>query len=188
MDARNLKAIHKRFGDQPLAGYPTIGIFDYYFWYPVVKRIRPLCPLNFAPYSKDQAISYLEDTVGWRSYPRKHGESLFTKFFQNYYLPTKFGYDKRRPHLSGMIAAGSLERSEAVRILEQPLYDADELDRDREYVCRKLKISQEELQAFMDTPSRNYSDFANWSATYSALKRIQTIAQRVTGRSMRIYS
>jgi aminotransferase len=108
MDARNLKAIHKRFGGQSLLGYPTIGIFRYYIWYPMIKRMTPVRPLDCMPYSKDEAASYLEDTIGWRAYPRKHGESLFTKFFQNYYLPTKFGYDKRRRHLSSLIAAGSL--------------------------------------------------------------------------------
>ena len=99
MDARNLKAIHARYGTQPLTDYPLISFSQYYFWYPIVKRMTPLRPLNLMPYSKDEAIAELEEQIGWRAYPRKHGESLFTKFFQNYYLPTKFGYDKRRPHL-----------------------------------------------------------------------------------------
>ena len=188
MDARNLKAIHRRFGDASLVGYPTIGFFTYYLWYPMIKRMTPVFPLNFMPYSKAAAISYLETTIGWRNYPRKHGESLFTKFFQNYYLPTKFGYDKRRPHLSTMIAAGSIERNEAVRLLADPLYDERELVRDREYICRKLGISQEDLQALMKVPIHHYSEFANWNRSYSALKRVQTLAQNVTGRSVTVYS
>ena len=83
MDARNLKSIHKHFGDQPLRDYPTIGIFKYYVWYPVVKRMTPVRPLNYMPYSKEAAVSYLESTIGWRNYPRKHGESVFTKFSES---------------------------------------------------------------------------------------------------------
>ena len=188
MDARNLKAIHKQCGDQSIHDYPTIGIFKYYLWYPVVKRMTPVRPLNYMPYSKEAAVSYLESTVGWRNYPRKHGESVFTKFFQNYYLPTKFGYDKRRPHLSSLIAAGSLARSEAVKLLAESLYDENELVRDRQYICRKLRVSQEDFQALMEIPPRHYSEFANWNRRYSALKRMQKVAEKLTGRSMSIYS
>jgi len=97
---------------------------------------------------------------------------VFTKFFQNYYLPTKFGYDKRRPHLSSLIAAGSIERREAVRLLAEPLYGEDELVGDREYICLKLKISQEEFNTLMKAPTRHYSEFSNWNRKCSALKRI----------------
>ncbi len=113
MDARNLKAIHAEFGTKPLVDYPLVTFSQYYFWYPIVKRMKPLRLLNYLPYSRETAISELEGRIGWRAYPRKHGESLFTKFFQNYYLPTKFGYDKRRPHLSTLIASGAITRERA---------------------------------------------------------------------------
>ena len=142
MDARNLKAIHAEFGTQPLGDYPLITFSQYYFWYPIVKRMKPLRPLNYLPYSREIAIAELEGRIGWRAYPRKHGESLFTKFFQNYYLPTKFGYDKRRPHLSTLIASGAITRDQAIALLAEPLYDTDELRRDRQYICRKLRISE----------------------------------------------
>jgi N-acetyl sugar amidotransferase len=99
MDAINLKAIHHRYGQNRLKTYNTISFFKYYLWYPFAKKMRTVRPLNYLPYNKADAIRELEKTVDWRSYGRKHGESIFTKFFQNYYLPTKFGYDKRRPHL-----------------------------------------------------------------------------------------
>ena len=188
MDARNLKAIHKRFGDGRLVNYATIGMFKYYIWYPLVKRMTPVLPLNMIPYSKDEAIRYLEETVGWRNYSRKHGESLFTKFFQNYYLPTKFGYDKRRPHLSSLIAAGELSREGAVKLLEEPLYEVDELARDREYICRKLKIDENEFRDLMNAPRHHFSEFANWNRRYAAFKRVQRMLARVTGRTITIYS
>jgi len=80
MDAKNLKAIHKAFGSKKLNGYPLISFSQYYFWYPIVKKMRPFRPLNLVPYSKDLAVEQLE-AIGWKSYPRKHGESIFTKFF-----------------------------------------------------------------------------------------------------------
>lgn len=188
MDARNLKAIHHRFGDTSIKEFPTIGLSKYYIWYPMVKRMTPVRPLNLMPYSKQSAVSCLESTLGWRNYARKHGESIFTKFFQNYYLPTRFGYDKRRPHLSSLIAAGSLERSKAVELLAEPLYDEGDLIRDRAYICRKLRISDDELRMLMDVPRRHYSEFPNWDRRYQALKRAQTLAQSLTGRTIRIYS
>ena len=188
MDAVNLNAINDRYGDGPLTNYPTIGTFKYFIWYPMVKRMTPVRPLNYVPYSKDIAIKYLEDTVGWRAYERKHGESLFTKFFQNYYLPTRFGYDKRRPHLSSLIVAGSLTRDEAEALLEQPLYDPVELARDREYLCRKLRISAEEFMALMDAPIHSHRDFPTWDRRYAVLSKLRSMATRVTGKSIRIYS
>ena len=115
----NLRAIHKRYGERPLKQYKTISFFDYYLWYPFVKKMRTVRPLNYMPYVKAEALVELQQTVGYKPYPRKHGESLFTKLFQNYYLPTKFGYDKRRPHLSSLIVSGQLTRQEALAILSE---------------------------------------------------------------------
>jgi len=129
----------------------------------------------------------LEGRIGWRAYPRKHGESLFTKFFQNYYLPTKFGYDKRRPHLSTLIASGAVTRERALDLLTEPLYDAAELRRDRQYICRKLRISESDLDAWMSFPVHHYSEFDNWDRPYARLKSAQSLIGRVTGRSIAAY-
>ena len=187
MDALNLKAIHRRFGSGRLRGYPTIGMTKYYFWYPVVRGMKPVHPLNFLPYSKEVAVDALVSEVGWRTYERKHGESIFTKFFQNYYLPTKFGFDKRRPHLSSRIAAGEIDRNAAMEELNKPLYDAAELARDTEYLCRKLEISTQEFQELMEATPRDFTEFKNWQALYTRLKRAQRLAQRVSGKRMSIY-
>jgi len=186
MDARNLKAIHKRFGTQPLIDYPLISFIQYYVWYPIVKRMKPLRPLNLMPYSKELALAELE-RIGWRAYPRKHGESLFTKFFQNYYLPTKFGYDKRRPHLSSLVASGAITRERALELLDEPLYDQDELRRDRQYLCRKLRISDEEFDDLMQLPIQHYTDFDNWDRQFRRMKSLQASIHKFTGRSSSVY-
>lgn len=186
MDASNLKAIHKQFGTTPLKDYPLISFRQYYFWYPVVKRMTPLRPLNLIPYSKEQAVDELEP-IGWRSYPRKHGESLFTKFFQNHYLPTKFGFDKRRPHLSSLIASGMTTREEAVALLQEPLYDEQELRRDEQYLCRKLRLDATEFQDLIARPIHSYRDFANWDRKYEQMKRAQAWTSRVLRRDISAY-
>lgn len=186
MDAKNLKAIQRTYGTQPLSDYPLISFSQYYFWYPIVKRMTPLQPLNLMPYSKEHAVAELEQ-IGWRAYPRKHGESIFTKFFQNHYLPTKFGYDKRRPHLSSLIASGSIGRERALELLDEPLYDDDELRRDRQYLCRKLRVSEAEFENLMNRPIHHYTDFDNWDKQYARMKAAQTRVSRLTGRQLSAY-
>ena len=188
MDERNLRAIHKRFGREKLRTYSTIGFFSYFFWYPFVVGMRTARPLNFMPYDKASAIAYLESTIGWRAYPRKHGESLFTKFFQNHYLPLKFGYDKRRPHLASLIVSGQMSRDEAMRQLELPLYDPDELEQDIIFFCKKLQITRPEFDALMAAKIHHYSEFPNQDRMYQTVKRLQQFAERLLGRRVKVYS
>ncbi|MGB3837201.1 N-acetyl sugar amidotransferase [Castellaniella sp.] len=188
MDAINLKAIHSKYGNDRLSQYRTISFFDYYVWYPFFKKMRTLRPLNYMPYDKGAALIELEDRVGYKPYPRKHGESLFTKLFQNYYLPTKFEMDKRRPHFSSLIASGQMDRDEALRKLEEPLYDPIELETDISYFCKKLRISRSEFEQFIDAPIHRYDDFPNWDSRRALLKRVQSLVARSLGRTIKVYS
>jgi len=188
MDAINLKSIHRKYGERPLHNYKTISFFEYYFWYPLVKRMRTIRPLNYMPYNKAAALEELKSTVGYKPYQRKHGESLFTKLFQNYYLPKKYGYDKRRPHLSSLILSGQLTRDEALRKLEELLYLPDELEIDIAYFCKKLRITRKEFDDLIEQPNRHYTDFPNWDLYYQLLKRAQVLAAKVTGKRLRAYS
>jgi N-acetyl sugar amidotransferase len=188
MDAINLRAIHARFGDRPLRTYETISFFQAYVWYPFVKKIRTVRPLDYMRYDKAQAIAELERTVGWRSYGRKHGESLFTRLFQNHYLPVKFGYDKRRPHLSSLILSGQMTREEALAEMAKPLYDPRELEIDIAYFCKKLHITRAQFDGFMAAPPHHYTDFPTWERQYRLLKRVQGAVERLTGRRMKVYS
>jgi N-acetyl sugar amidotransferase len=182
MDAINLRAIHRRHGTVPLRDFKTISFFEYYIYYPFVLGMEVMRPLNFMPYVKSDALRYLKETIGYKEYGRKHGESVFTKFFQNYYLVQRFGYDKRRPHLSSLILSGQMTRAEALAKLEEPLYEEDELHRDKEYVALKLGISVEELESYIRAPKRYYSEFPNWDRRYKAFKFIQRNLQALFGR------
>lgn len=188
MDAINLQAIHRRYGKRPLTTYKTISFFQYYIYYPIVKGMRTILPLNYLPYDKEIAISELQETIGWRAYGRKHGESLFTKLFQNYVLPRRFGYDKRRPHFSSLVLSGQMSRSSAQEKLSEPLYDPHELEIDIDYMCKKLRISRPEFEELMLVKPHLYSDFNNWGRRYELLKNIQSLAQKITGKKFKVYS
>lgn len=188
MDAINLHAIHKSFGNKKLTHYKTISFIEYYFYFPLIKKMKTVRPLNYMPYNKQEALQKLITTIGYKEYGRKHGESRFTKFFQNYYLPIKFGIDKRRIHLSSMILSGQMTREEAVTELAKPLYDAIELADDMGYVAKKLGISLEQLEELVKEPGRSYSEFSNWDASYKLLKAIQSFGEKLLGRGIRNYA
>lgn len=187
MDVINLKAIHRQFGSRKLKTYPTISFFQYHFYFPFVKKMRTVRPLNLMPFDKHSAITELEK-IGWRSYGRKHGESLFTKLFQNHYLPQKFGYDKRRPHYSSLIVSGQISRETALELMAEPLYNPTELTTDLNYFCKKLRISREEFDEIVARPSHHYSEFPNWSRYQRIAKAIQQMVERVRGRKISVYS
>lgn len=187
MDAINLKAIYKKYGQRPLRQYKTISFFEYYLWYPFIKKMRTVRPLNYMPYNKTEALEELL-RIGYKPYARKHGESLFTKLFQNYYLPTKFGYDKRRPHFSSLIVSGQMTREDALTKLAEPLYAPDELETDIDYFCKKLCISRLQFDELMKAPIHHYTDFLNWDGRYRFLKNAQGAVARLTGRCIKVYS
>ncbi len=188
MDAINLRAVHRRYGNAKLRHYPTISFFEYYVWYPFVKGMRTVRPLNFISYDKNKAVAELSSKVGWRSYGRKHGESRFTKLFQNYYLPKKFGYDKRIPHLSSLIVSGQITRDEALAMLAEPLYDPSDLATDLAFFCKKLGLTEAEFHDIMAQPSHAYTDFPNWDRYKVVIKVAQGVVGRILGREVNVYS
>ena len=145
-------------------------------------------PLNFMPYQKEQTLQFLTDKIGYQGYKQKHNESRFTKFFQNYYLPNKFGQDKRRPHLSSRILSGELSRDDALKELLIPLYDCHELNEDKAYISKKLGISPEELDYFVHSEGRKYSDFPNWDSRYYFVSKIKKITEKILKRRIKSYS
>ena len=188
MDAMNLHAIHKKYGEIPLKHYKTISFFQYYIYYPFIRKMKVVRPLNFMPYSKKIALKILIDRVGYKPYARKHGESRFTKFFQNHYLPTKFNMDKRKIHLSSMIVSGLISRQDALSELSQPLYDENELREDKHFIAKKLGLSVSELDEMTESPGHHYSEFSNWDFRYKILKAAQSFFLKVTGKNVRNYS
>ncbi|WP_420963294.1 N-acetyl sugar amidotransferase [Brucella sp. IR073] len=170
-DLRNLKAIHGRFGSVPISNYPTISIWKM-AWYYYVHGPKAVSLLNYIPYRKDEAMAVLEKELGWAYYGGKHYESVFTKFYQAYILPRKFGVDKRRIHLSDLIMNGEVTREEALAELSRPLLEAQEAEELREYVCKKLGFSEAEFQEYMTAPPVSHFDFPSYAKLANSLVAI----------------
>lgn len=117
--------------------------------------------LDFIDYNKDEAKMFLREKYSWRDYGGKHYESLYTKFYQSYILPVKFGYDKRRMHLSSLIAAGQIEREEALQILKEAPYDEKSIENDIEYFVEKMQITRGEFEDIMKQKTKSYWDYPN---------------------------
>jgi N-acetyl sugar amidotransferase len=188
MDSINLKSIHKKYGNVKLQQYKTINFLAYFLYYPFVKNMSVIRPLNFMPFNKGEALEILKEKIGYKEYGRKHGESLFTKFFQNYYLPKKFNMDKRKLHLSSQILSGELSRENALKELKNPLYDPSELLDDCLYISKKLGLSVDELNAMIDSPGRSYSEFSNWDNYYKFMKFVKYVVEKILKRNVKKYS
>jgi N-acetyl sugar amidotransferase len=182
IDFRLLKAIHRRFGKRKLRTFPTLSL-KMLAWYTFVHRITQIPILNYVDYKVERAKALLEQGLGWRPYEFKHGESLFTRFFQRYFLPHKFGYDKRKPHLSNLILSGQMTRDEGFEELNKPLYYPEELERDFAYVAKKLELTTKELKAHLDSPPRSHGVYPNSDWVQDRLPHLIAIAKRTaTGR------
>lgn len=159
-DLRHLLAIHKRFGTRPLRKFPTLSFVERYVYYPIVRKIKEVRLLNYVPYNRAEAKRILADRYGWQDYGLKHYESVLTRFFQGYYLPTKFGIDKRKAHLSSLILSGQITREEALEELKKPPYPSKEmLERDKAYIAEKLGLSLEEWEEILALPPRDHREF-----------------------------
>jgi N-acetyl sugar amidotransferase len=175
-DLRQLKDIHQRFGSTPLKTFPMAGIFTYKLYYRYVKGVRVIKPLNYVRYIKEEAMRELVDRFGWQRYAHKHYESRFTRFYEGYWLPTKFGYDKRRAHFSSMILTKQMARDEALERIAQPAYDKDTIEDDFEYVATKLDLSVAELRALMAGPNKSYRDYRNSMPLINAATQVLRLA------------
>lgn len=168
-DLTSLKAIHGRFGAIKLKRYPTLSNFERFLQGFNVSPIRTHRPLEYIDYNKRDAKKLLETELGWRDYGGKHYESVFTKFYQAHYLPTKFGYDKRLAHLSSLVVAGELTKQEARQEMQKPLYDPLELEEDRTYWVKKLGLTMDEYNQVMAGRPAFYTDFPNSEKLFNRL-------------------
>lgn len=160
-DLRQLKDIHRRFGTRPLKTFPLVDIFTYKLYYRYVKGIRVVKPLDYVVFEKEAAMQELVDKFGWQRYAHKHYESRFTRFYEGYWLPTKFGYEKRRAHFSSLILTQQMTREAALEKIAQPAYSAETVADDFEYIATKLDLSVAELRAMHDGPNHTFRDYKN---------------------------
>jgi N-acetyl sugar amidotransferase len=171
-DAIQLKDIHSKHGSRPLINYPTTSILRHKIWLPYIKGIRVVRPLNQVPYDKAAAVQLLVDKFGWQPYPQKHFESRFTRFYEGYWLPKKFGFDTRKVQFASLIVTGQMTRAEALEKLKTPALDDATVRQEFEYVASKLGIGVAELQGYMDAPNKSYKDYRSQQAFYNVGARV----------------
>ena len=181
MDGKQLKAVHKRFGTIPLKHYTTISFFKRAIYYPYIKKFKIIRPLDYWPYVKEEAKKTIQEELDWKDYGGKHHESRFTKFFQSYWLPTKFGFDKRRAHLSSLIVSGQMTRDEALEELKNLPYNPEEVQENKEFVAKKLGISIEEFEAIMEEPNRTFRDYPNEYALEQFVRKVVRTLKKIRG-------
>lgn len=160
-DSTQIRDIHNQFGTMPLKNFPLTNILWHKIYLPYIKKIKLIRPLDFMPYHKEEATQFLVDNFGYQRYAQKHFESRFTKFYESYWLPKKFGYDTRKVQYSSLIVTGQMSREEALEKLKNPAYDEETAKQDFEYIATKLGISVEELEGYMSAPNKSYYEYKN---------------------------
>lgn len=161
IDKKLFMDIHSRFGKRELKTFPLVDIFVYKVLYQKLLGMTVVKPLNLVPYIKRDAEAELERRFGWQKFQHKHHESRFTRFYEDYWMPRKFGFHKRRAHFSSLILTGQMSREEALDRLSHPEMDQHFLKQEFEYVANKLGISVAELQEIFEGENKTYRDYKN---------------------------
>lgn len=186
-DYINIKDIHRKYGQKHLKTFPFLD--------KKMKRfirnsgVEFVNYLNWVPYVKDEVKAILQQELDWKDYGGKHGESIWTRFYQGYILPVKFGVDKRKAHLASLICSGQMTKETALKELQAPPYPPELLKIDKQFVLKKLELSESEFDAYMRQPVRNHREFeteGSFFHYYPALKPLRPIweaVKQVTRRS-----
>ena len=161
IDKRMILDIHKKFGKRPLKTFPIIDVLVYKAYYMTVLGMKVIKPLNLVPYIKKDAENLLNEKFGWEKFQHKHHESRWTRFYEDYWMPKRFGFETRRAHFSSLILTGQMTRDEALERISKPEMGEQFLKQEFEYVANKLDLSVEELQAIFELPKKTYKDYKN---------------------------
>lgn len=154
--------IWKRCGDGKTNDeFPMIDILVYKIWYQKVLGMNVHHPLNLVPFVKKDAEDEMEQRFGWQRFQHKHHESRFTRFYEDYWLPRRFGFDKRRAHFSSLIMTGQMSRAQALDRISGPEMSEDFLRQEFKYVSDKLDLTVHELQTLLNIPKKTYRDYNN---------------------------
>jgi N-acetyl sugar amidotransferase len=161
IDKLLVKDIYKKFGNNKLRTFPVLDILEYKVLYQVIFGMKVIKPLNLVPYIKKDAEELLFSKFGWEKFQHKHHESRFTRFYEDFWLPQKFGFEKRRAHFSSLILTGQMTRDEAIERISKPELDEKTLKNEFDYVAHKLDFAVDELQKIFEGPNKTFRDYNN---------------------------
>jgi N-acetyl sugar amidotransferase len=166
-DMAQINDIIHRFGTVKMNTYPFSSIFKHKIYLRYIRGVKVIKPLNYMPYVKADALKMLEKEYGWKPYPQKHFESRFTKFYEGYWLPERFGFDTRRVQYSSLILTGQMMREEAIERLKKPAYNPETIEDEFNYIATKLSISPEELRRYFKMKKKFYWDYRNLESVFN---------------------
>ncbi len=159
IDTTLVKDIHSKFGKRSLKTFPLVDILNYKIYYKYILGMQVFKPLNLVPFIKSDVETFLFKKYGWESFQHKHHESRFTRFYEDYWLPKKFGYQKRRAHFSSLILTGQMTRDEALKRVSKPELSDEFLKKEFEYVADKLDLTKIELQNLFEGKNKTFKDY-----------------------------
>ena len=180
-DSRQIKDIHNKFGKNKLVNFPLTNILWHKIYLPYVRGIKVYRPLDFMPYDKEEATQLLVDKYAYQRYAQKHFESRFTRFYESYWLPEKFGFDTRKVQYSSLILTGQMSRDEALERLKSPAYEPETIAQDFEYIANKLGISGEKLKSYLVAPNKTYKDYKNQQSLYKVGAKVMRLLRLELG-------
>jgi N-acetyl sugar amidotransferase len=161
IDTTLVNDIHSKFGKRPLRTFPLVDVITYKVYYKYILGMQVFKPLDLTNYVKKDAEELLFSKFGWERFQHKHHESRFTRFYESYWLPRKFGYDKRRAHFSSLILTGQMTRDEALDRISRPELSETFMMQEFEYVAHKLDLSVAQLQEIFEGENKTYRDYKN---------------------------
>jgi N-acetyl sugar amidotransferase len=176
-----IKDLHRRFGTVALRSFPHITLPYLLLYVNAIRRIRIVSILNYFEYRKEEAKALLQKELGWEYYGGKHHESIYTRFYQGYLLPRKFGVDKRYGHLSDLIKAGQMTREEALAEMKQPPYPEELQLQDVQYVCKKLGFTRAQFDEIMNRPPKTFRDYRN---SFDRMELMRNSVNRLRGMGL----
>jgi N-acetyl sugar amidotransferase len=166
-DSIQLKDIQKNHGTKKLKDYPVTNILWHKVYLPYLRGIKLYRPLDYLVYDKEEAMNLLVNKYGYQKYPQKHFESRFTRFYESYWLPERFGYDTRKVQFSSLILTNQMMRDEALKKLKKPAYDYETIEHDKEFIANKLRITMDELNGYFTMQKRTYKDYKSMESIYN---------------------
>jgi N-acetyl sugar amidotransferase len=171
-DMRHIKDILKRFNKKEMKTFPFSSAVYHKLYLRYFRNVKVIKPLNYINYIKKDAMNLMANLYGWKPYPQKHFESRFTRFFESYWLPTRFGFDMRTVDLSSLILTNQLTREEALEQLAKSPHDKDLINQEFNYIANKLNIDSKELKKFHEMPKKYWKDYKNLNNIYKICEKV----------------
>ena len=156
-----IRDVHKKHGTRPIIKLPMCGMLKNRLYYRGIKGMKVVKPLDYVPYDQESVLQFLENEFDYQRYKNKHYENIFTRWYEGYYLPKKFGYDKRRCYYSSLILTHQMSRSDAMKSIEENPYDAAQAKEDQNFIAQKLGIKKDELEILINEKNRTWRDYKN---------------------------